>query len=245
LVFARRGQEDGAPSHTDLLFCDQAMRVVAPVRIDGCKDVHEIFDTKDFIILTSTYTNELFCYFHESGKVVKVFVELPAVSQTQYTRTYDVNHINSLFVDIEQDSLYLYCHNHGPSFIAVLAWSDFATDQLVSVKRIIPRAGNKGHSIWMSYPYIYSLSSSEGCLVLYNMVDESTSTHFIDDMFLRGLHIHKGALFLGGSSVSVDRGVRVFMTKAILYAVDPGSLSVISKVELPERPGILDFVIEE
>lgn len=237
-VLAKRdGQEAKDPTH--LLFLDKAGVVTDRIEIPKCRGAHQICVIDDLVLTTASVTNEIFITDVHSGESVGVRCDFGRPGG----KDDDVNHVNSLWR--HHEGLYVYCHNHGQSFIAVIDLQRLIIDHEIKVWRVYDNVGVKGHNVLVDGNDMFSLSSGQGRMVCQKRDSgEIYKSVSLEGRYLRGLVKHGGKLYAGGS----HRGARSERSKPreiAIFAIDRESLEVEDAIKIKDRANILDILIGE
>lgn len=236
-ILARRHGER-ATDKTTLKIYRPDFSLMKEIDVPGCLGAHQIAaDHKSRIYTTASITNDIYVTDLESEKSEAVHMDFGIDGGKEK----DINHVNSLcFYD---EALFVYCHNHGSSFISVLNRDEFVDFGRVKVERIYENVGVRGHNVYAEGRKMYSLSSAEGCLKCHaRNTGEEIGRVDLEGRYLRGLHRIGKYLYIGGS----HRGVRSYRSKPnqiAIFEVNMNTLEIEDTIKIESRANILDLYV--
>jgi len=236
-VFAKR-QGENPEDPTLLLFLDKTMALCNKLTIAACQGAHQIISYGPYILTTASVSNEIVLTDVQNGKHEKIKIDFGIPGG----KAQDVNHINSMC--IWEEGLYVYCHNHGPSFIAVLDLPRLLAGE-IKIWRIYRDVGDRGHNVLVRGNDMFSLSSGTGQMVcqkrdtgeVYRKID-------LEGRYLRGLVEYKDHFYVGGSHRG-KRNERSWPRQIAIFKISCDTLEVVDAIKIEERANILDILIED
>jgi len=238
-VLAKRdGEEKNSLTH--LLFLDRDYQKINQIDIPGCKGAHQIAINDDIVYTTATVTNEIFATNLQTGKSHPIYMHFD--NSEDEVRS-DINHVNSIYFGDNND-LFVYCHNHGRSFVAELDRNIFINNFSCKVKRTYEDVGTKGHNVYVFDDKIYTLSSADGCLVCHDRKTGSLIKRIsLENRFLRGLTRKGDFLYVGGSHRG-KRSERSVPQQIAIFKVGMENMKVDDRVAINQRANILEIFLE-